>query len=71
MFLPFRQKSQQKSKEQEAAQNKVALRIVRKCLKIQVSWANFLQYKTEGLSYRIKMYGLAFFVSYQVGAAFI
>lgn len=61
MLLSFYHKSQQKSKEQEAAQNKVALRIVRKCLKIQVSWANFLQYKTEGLSYRIKMYGLAFF----------
>lgn len=61
MLLFFRQTIQQKSKEQEAAQNRLAIRIVRQCLKIQASWATFLQYKTEGLSCRIKKYGLAFF----------
>ena len=61
MLLPFRQKSQQESQEQEAAQNRLAIRIVQQCLKIQERWANFLQDKTEGLSCRIKKYGLAFF----------
>ncbi len=61
MLLPFYQKSQPKLNEHETAQNSFAIRLVQHCLKIQKKWANFLQYKTEGLSCRIKMVGLTFF----------
>lgn len=64
MLRPFYSKSQPKineQNEQETAQTKLAIRLVQHGLKIQEKWANFLQYKTKGLSCRIKMVGLAFF----------
>ena len=61
MFPSFYQKSQQKSDEQETTLNKLAIRLVQHCLKIQEKWATFLQSKTNKLSCRIKMVGFVFF----------
>lgn len=61
MFLPFKNREAKKIQNQNHFGDRVAIRIVHKCIRMQLRWARYMGRKTEGLSLRwLKVYCIAF-----------
>jgi hypothetical protein len=61
MLFLFKYKAEQKQEKQNAAQDKIAYSIVRKCTRLQSRWADYMQRKSDRLSSSLKKYWLISF----------
>jgi hypothetical protein len=61
MLFLFRYITRQKQHNQNAAQDKIAFSIIRKCIRLQSRWADYLQRKSDRLSAKVKKYALISF----------
>jgi hypothetical protein len=69
MLFLFRNKAEQKQDKRNAAQDKIAISIVSKCIRLKSRLADYMQRKSDRLSSTVKKYWLISFCLLAVGCS--